>query len=78
MNFLFKFNLNPFPVISKFFQSIPNFIESYKIIWAEERERKKQEKIKQMALEKQEAIKRIKLEKELFKKLLIKSANNHE
>jgi len=68
LNFLFKFNLNPFPVISKFFQSIPNFIESYKIIWAEERERKKQEKIKQMALEKQEAIKRIKLEKELFKK----------
>ncbi len=68
LNFLFKFNLNPLPVISKFFQSIPNFIESYKIIWAEERERKKQEKIKQMALEKQEAIKRIKLEKELIKK----------
>jgi hypothetical protein len=67
-NFLFKLNLNPVPFVSKFLQSVPNFIESYKIIWAEERERKKQEKIKQMELEKQEAIKRIKLEKELIKK----------
>ena len=67
-NFLFKLNLNPVPFVSKFLQSVPNFIESYKIIWAEERERKKQEKIKQMELEKQEAVKRIKLEKELLKK----------
>ena len=75
-NFLFKLNLNPVPFVSKFLQSVPNFIESYKIIWAEERERKKQEKIKQMELEKQEAIKRIKLEKELIKKQKEELLNN--
>ena len=51
-----------------FFQSIANSIDNFKIILAEERERKKQQKIELMEIEKIENIKKIKLEKELEKK----------
>ena len=66
----FKFNLN-FSLdkfLLSFFQSIANTIDNFKIILAEERERKKQQKIKLMEFEKVETIKKLKLEKELEKK----------
>ena len=66
----FKFNIN-FSLdkfLLGFFQSIANTIDNFKIILAEERERKKQQKIKLMELEKIINIKKIKLEKELAKK----------
>ena len=66
----FKFNLN-FSLdkfLLSFFQSIANTIDNFKIILAEERERKKQQKIKLMEFEKVETIKKLKLEKELAKK----------
>ena len=66
LKFNLNFNLDKF--LLGFFQSIANTIDNFKIILAEERERKKEEKIKLMALEKVESIKRIKLEKELEKK----------
>ena len=66
----FKFNIN-FSLdkfLLGFFQSIANTIDNFKIILAEERERKKQQKIKLMEFEKIENIKKTKLEKELAKK----------
>jgi len=66
----FKFNLN-FSLdkfLLGFFQSIANTIDNFKIILAEEKERKKQLKIKLMELEKFENIKKIRLEKEFAKK----------
>ncbi|MBL6857971.1 MAG: hypothetical protein ISQ92_04700 [Pelagibacteraceae bacterium] len=66
LKFNFNFSLDKF--FLSFFQSIANTIENFKIILAEEQERKKQEKIKLMVLEKAEGIKRKKLERELEKK----------
>ena len=66
----FKFNIN-FSLdkfLLSFFQSIANSIDNFKIILAEERERKKKEKIKLMEIEKVENIKKIKSEKELARK----------
>ena len=66
----FKFNLN-FSLdkfLLGFFQSIANTIDNFKIILAEEKERKKQQKIKLMEFEKVEKIKKLKLEKEFEKK----------
>ena len=64
--FNIDFNLDKF--LLSFFQSIANTIDNFKIILAEEKERKKQQKIKLMEFEKIENIKKIKLEKELAKK----------
>jgi len=66
LNFKFTFSLDKF--LLSFFQSIANTIDNVKIIVAEERERKKQLKIKLMETEKIKNIKKIKLEKELKKK----------
>jgi len=66
LNFRFTFSLDKF--LLSFFQSIANTIDNVKIILAEEKERKKQLKIKLMETEKAENIKKIKLEKELEKK----------
>ncbi|MDC0426968.1 hypothetical protein OAM08_03160 [Pelagibacteraceae bacterium] len=66
LKFNLSFNLDKF--LLRFFQSIADTIANFKIILDEERERKKQEKIKLMALEKTESVKRIKLEKKLEKK----------
>ena len=66
LNFKFNFSLDKF--ILSFFQSIANTIDNVKIIAAEEKERKKQLRIKSMETEKIESIKKIKLEKELKKK----------
>ena len=66
LKFNINFNLDKF--LLSFFQSIANTIDNFKVILAEERERKKQEKIKKMEFEKFENIKKIKLEKELAKK----------
>ena len=66
----FKFNIN-FSLdkfLLSFFQSIANSIDNFKIILAEERERKKQEKIKLMEIEKVENIRKIISEKELARK----------
>ena len=66
----FKFNIN-FSLdkfLLGFFQSIANTIDNFKIILAEERERKKQQKIKLMEFEKIENIRKSKIEKELAKK----------
>jgi hypothetical protein len=66
----FKFNIN-FSLdkfLLSFFQSIANSIDNFKIILAEERERKKQEKIKLMEIEKVENIRKIRSEKELARK----------
>ena len=66
----FKFNIN-FSLdkfLLGFFQYIANTVDNFKIILAEEKERKKQLKIKLMGIEKIENIKKIKLEKELKKK----------
>ena len=66
LNFKFTFSLDKF--LLSFFQSIANKIDNVKTIVAEEKERKKQLKIKLMETEKAEKIKKIKLEKELKKK----------
>ena len=66
LKFNINFSLDKF--LLGFFQSIANTIDNFKIILAEERERKKQQKIKLMELEKIVNIKKIKLEKELAKK----------
>ena len=66
----FKFNIN-FSLdkfLLGFFQSIANTIDNFKIILSEERERKKQQKIKLMEFEKIENIRKAKIEKELAKK----------
>jgi len=68
LNFNFKFNFSLDKFLLSFFQSIANTIDNVKIIVAEERERKKQLKIKLMETEKIKNIKKIKLEKELKKK----------
>ena len=68
LNFNFKFSFNLDKFLLSFFQSIANTMDNFKIIFAEEKERKKQLKIKLMAIEKIEKIKKIKLEKELTKK----------
>ena len=67
LNLSFNFNLDR--TLQRFFQSISdkvNFkIKEIKLILEEERERKKQEKIKKMQQEKIEASKKLKLEKKL-------------
>jgi len=65
-NFKFNFSLDKF--ILSFFQSISVTIDNFKSVLEEERERKKQLKIKVMESEKIETIKRNKLEKELVQK----------
>jgi len=70
--FSFKFNFNLDKSLQGFFQSIANIIDSFKVILSEERERKKQLKIKQMLLEKIESVKKNKLEKE---KIRLEKAN---
>ena len=62
--FSFKLNFDLDKSLLGFFQSIANTIDSFKIILAEEKERKKQLKIKQMQLEKIDTVKKNKLEKE--------------
>jgi hypothetical protein len=66
LKFSINFSLDKF--LLGFFQSIANGIDNFKIIVAEERERKKQLKINSMEIEKIEKIKKIKLEKEFEKK----------
>ena len=66
LSFNFNFSLDKF--ILSFFQSIAKTIDNVKIIVAEEKERKKQSKIKLMEIEKADSIKKIKLEKEFRKK----------
>jgi len=66
LKFNISFSLDKF--LLRFFQSISNTIDNFKIILAEENERKKQQKIKFMEIEKINNIKKIKLEKELAKK----------
>ena len=66
LKFNLNFSLDKF--LLSFFQSIANSIDNFKIILAEERERKKQEKIKLMEIEKVENIRKIKSEKELARK----------
>ena len=65
-NFKFNFSLDRF--LLSFFQSISITIDNFKSVLAEERERKKQLKIKLMGFEKIETIKKNKLEKELAQK----------
>jgi len=65
-NFKFNFSLDRF--LLSFFQSISLTIDNVKAVLAEERERKKQVKIKLMESEKIENIKKSKLEKELARK----------
>ena len=65
-NFKFNFSLDRF--LLNFFQSISTSIDNFKIVLAEERERKKQLKIKMMENEKIETIKKNKLEKMLAQK----------
>ena len=66
LKFKIDFSLDKF--LLGFFQSIANTIDNIKIIVAEERERKKQLKIKSMESEKIENIKKSKLDKELARK----------
>ena len=66
LKFNINFSLDKF--LLSFFQSITNSIDNFKIILAEERERKKQEKIKLMEIEKVENIRKIISEKELARK----------
>jgi hypothetical protein len=68
LNFNFKFSFSLDKFLLSFFQSIANTIENIKIIVAEEKERKKQLKIKLMETEKAENVKKVKLEKELKQK----------
>ena len=63
--FSFKFNLNIDQSLQRFFQKIANTLDAFKVILAEEKERKRKLKIKQMEQEKIEAIKKHKIEKEL-------------
>jgi len=65
-NFKFNFSLDRF--LLSFFQSISVTIDNLKSVLAEERERKKQLKIKLMELEKIQKIKKNKLDKELAQK----------
>jgi hypothetical protein len=65
-NFKFNFSLDRF--LLSFFQSISVTIDNFKSVLAEERERKKQLKIKLMESEKIETIKKNKLDKELIQK----------
>ena len=65
-NFKFNFSLDRF--LLSFFQSISLTIDNFKAVLAEERERKKQVKVKLMESEKIENIKKSKLEKELARK----------
>jgi len=65
-NFKFNFSLDRF--LLSFFQSISVTIDNFKSVLAEERERKKQLKIKLMESEKIETIKKNKLDKELVQK----------
>jgi len=65
-NFKFNFSLDRF--LLSFFQSISVTIDNFKSVLAEERERKKQLKIKLMELEKIQKIKKNKLDKELAQK----------
>ena len=66
LKFNINFSLDKF--LLGFFQSIANTIDNFKIILSEERERKKQQKIKLMEFEKIENIRKAKIEKELAKK----------
>ena len=66
LKFNINFSLDKF--LLGFFQSIANTIDNFKIIVAEEKERKKQLQIKSMEIEKIENIKKIKLQKELEKR----------
>ncbi len=66
LKFNINFSLDKF--FLSFFQSIAYTIDNFKIILSEERERKKQLKIKLMEIEKIENIKKAKMEKELEKK----------
>jgi hypothetical protein len=68
LNIKFKFSFSLDKFLLSFFQSIASMIDNVKIVIAEEKERKKQLKIKLMEIEKVENIKKIKLEKELKKK----------
>ena len=68
LNFNFKYSFSLDQFILRFFESIARSIGNFKIILAEEKERKKQLKIKLMEIEKINSIKKIKLEKELVKK----------
>ena len=68
LNFNFKYSFSLDQFILGFFESIARSIGNFKIIFAEEKERKKQLKIKLMEIEKINSIKKIKLEKELIKK----------
>jgi DNA repair exonuclease SbcCD ATPase subunit len=65
-NFKFNFSLDRF--LLSFFESISVTIDNFKSVLAEERERKKQLKIKLMESEKIETIKKNKLNKELEQK----------
>jgi len=64
----FKFNFSLDRLLLSFFQSISATIDNFKSVLAEERERKKQLKIKLMVSEKIKTIKKIKLDKELARK----------
>jgi hypothetical protein len=66
LKFNINFSLDKF--LLGFFQSIANTIDNFKIIVAEEKERKKQLRIKSIEIEKIENIKKIKLQKELEKR----------
>jgi hypothetical protein len=66
--FKFNLNFNLDKFLLGFFQYIANTIDNFKIILAEERERKKKQKIHLMELEKIEKIKKFKLEKLLGQK----------
>jgi hypothetical protein len=66
LNFKFNFSLDRF--LLSFFQSISVTIDNFKSVLAEEKERKKQLKIKLMQAEKIETIKKNKLNKELEQK----------
>jgi len=65
-NFKFNFSLDKF--LLSFFQSISVTIDNFKSVLAEERERKRQLRIKLMESEKIETIKKNKLNKELLQK----------
>jgi hypothetical protein len=65
-NFKFNFSLDRF--LLSFFESISATIDNFKSVLAEERERKKQLKIKLMESEKVETIKKNKLNKEIEQK----------
>ena len=66
IKFNINFSLDKF--LLSFFQSIANSIDNFKIILVEERERKKQEKIKLMEKEKVENIRKVKFDRVISKK----------